>query len=153
MSSDESVEDENRKDCGEDELRKAIVVGASSGIGEGLARTLSDEGYIVGLAARREDKLLALQEQLVHKSIDKCIDISYPAAKEFLEEIIKKMEGVDLMIISSRVGHLNPDLNVNFEKETIDVNVKNSFFIQLKVPRKCSEQLTKPLSCFLMIIS
>ncbi|MEK4029577.1 SDR family NAD(P)-dependent oxidoreductase [Pseudobacillus sp. FSL P4-0506] len=52
-------------------MRKAIVVGASSGIGEELAEILSNEGYIVGLAARREDKLLALQEQLIHKSIVK----------------------------------------------------------------------------------
>ena len=30
---------------------------------------------------------------------------------------------MDLIIISSGVGHLNPHLNLDFEKETIDVNV------------------------------
>lgn len=33
------------------------------------------------------------------------------------------MEGIDLIIISSGVGHLNPYLNLHYEKETIDVNV------------------------------
>lgn len=43
-------------------LKKEIVIGASSGIGEELAKILSNEGYIVGLVARRRDNLLALQK-------------------------------------------------------------------------------------------
>ena len=45
-------------------LKRAIVVGASSGIGEALARRLSREGYRVGLVARREERLEALS--LIH---------------------------------------------------------------------------------------
>ena len=33
------------------------------------------------------------------------------------------MDGVDLIIITSGIGHLNKELNWNKEKETIDVNV------------------------------
>jgi len=40
---------------------KAIIIGASQGIGAELAREFSRRGYAVGLAARSEDKLLALQ--------------------------------------------------------------------------------------------
>jgi len=40
--------------------RTALVTGASSGIGYGIARALGREGVRVGLAARRADRLHAL---------------------------------------------------------------------------------------------
>ena len=47
-------------------MKKAIVVGASSGIGHEVARLLIAEGWAVGVAARRIDKLTDLQ--LWHQS-------------------------------------------------------------------------------------
>lgn len=41
-----------------------LITGASSGIGEGLARYLSDFGWKLTLAARRAEKLNALAESL-----------------------------------------------------------------------------------------
>jgi len=105
-------------------VKKAIIIGASSGIGRELAKVLSKEGYIVGLVGRRTANLHALQKDLAIKSYIKCIDISNTKeAKILLEELIEEMDGIDLIIISSGVGHLNPYLNLNYEKETIDVNV------------------------------
>ncbi len=43
------------------EQKKAIIVGASSGMGKELAKILSSNGYIVGLAARGTDLLAELQ--------------------------------------------------------------------------------------------
>jgi short-subunit dehydrogenase len=44
---------------GEDKMeqKKAIIMGASSGMGKELAKILSGNDYIVGLAARRIDLL------------------------------------------------------------------------------------------------
>lgn len=44
--------------------RSAIVVGASSGMGEALARRLAQEGTRVTLVARREDRLRALADEI-----------------------------------------------------------------------------------------
>ncbi len=117
-------------------LKRAIVIGASSGIGEELAKVLSNEGYIVGLVARRIDNLLALQKTLPNKSFIKCIDVSrINEAKNLLEELIEEMEGMNLIIISSGVGHINPNLNLDFERETIDVNV-SGFVVMSNVAYK-----------------
>jgi short-subunit dehydrogenase len=105
-------------------LKKAIIIGASSGIGKELAKILSFEGYIVGLVARRTANLIELQKQLPNKAFIKTVDISCPnKAKNLIEELIREMGGIDLFVISSGVGHLNPDLNLSYEQEVIDVNV------------------------------
>ena len=48
---------------GKGDERKAIVVGASSGIGREVAFLLLERGYTVGVAARREEKLAELKQQ------------------------------------------------------------------------------------------
>lgn len=47
-----------------DSVRKAIILGASSGIGKELARILAGEGYVLGLAARRVHLLEELASDL-----------------------------------------------------------------------------------------
>jgi short-subunit dehydrogenase len=105
-------------------VKKAIIVGASSGIGRELARIFSINAYVLGLAARRDDLLHALQNELETKSYIKHIDISrQDEAMNRLTELIAEMKDVDLIIITSGIGHINHELDWKKEKETIDVNV------------------------------
>jgi short-subunit dehydrogenase len=106
------------------EQLKAIVMGASSGMGKELARILSTNNYIVGLAARRLNLLEELQKELPGKSYIKQIDISrFAEADKAFRELIADMDGIDLVIISSGYGDINPQLKWEIDKETIDVNV------------------------------
>ena len=106
------------------EQKKALIMGASSGMGKELAKILSGNGYIVGLAARRINLLDELQKELPNKSFVKQIDVSKPQDAEIkFQEIITEMGGVDLVVISSGYGDLNYKLKWSIEKETIDVNV------------------------------
>jgi len=106
------------------EQKKAIIMGASSGMGKELAKILSGNDYIVGLAARRIDLLSELQKALPNKSFIQQIDISKPEEAEIkFKEMINEMGGVDLVVISSGYGDLNSKLNWPPEKATIDVNV------------------------------
>lgn len=105
-------------------MKKAIVIGASSGIGRELARVLSRDSYAVGLAGRRADLLKSLQDEITGASFIKHIDVSkQDEAIGHLEEFILEMGGLDLIVISSGVGFINPELGWKAEKDTVDVNV------------------------------
>ncbi|MCY9269874.1 SDR family NAD(P)-dependent oxidoreductase, partial [Bacillus licheniformis] len=55
-------------------MKKAIIIGASSGIGNALAKQLSAGGVEVGLAARRYELLAKLRDDLPGPSYIKKID-------------------------------------------------------------------------------
>jgi short-subunit dehydrogenase len=105
-------------------MKKAIIVGASSGIGKSLAQTLAKDGYTVGLAARRLPLLLDLQKEIGNQTLVKQIDVSIiPDAILRFSELIQEMDGVDLIIISAGTGFMNPELDWDKENQTIAVNV------------------------------
>ena len=93
-------------------MNKAIIIGASSGIGRELAKIFSKEKYDLGLVARRSNLLFELQKELPTKSYVKSIEISkQDEAMRQLTELISEMDGVDLIIITSGIGDLNEELN------------------------------------------
>jgi|TARA_B100001964_G_C14260228_1_gene614985 hypothetical protein len=105
-------------------MKKAIVIGATSGIGRELAKVLAKKDYIVGLVGRRTELLSTLQKEIATKTYYKTIDISKTEqAMTLLEELIKEMGGMDLIVLNSAVLYSNPSLNWNQDKETIDVNI------------------------------
>ncbi len=104
--------------------KKAIIIGATSGIGKELAKVVSQNNYIVGLAGRRTQLLDELKEELPGDSFIKFIDVAKPdEAIDQLNDMISQMSDVDLIVISSGIGFINHDLHWDQEKETIDVNV------------------------------
>lgn len=105
-------------------MPKAIVIGASSGIGKGLVKVLDREGYAVGLVARRRDLLLELKKELSNPAFVKQIDVTHTSeAINSLRSLIHEMGGVDLIIVNSGVYFNNPEFDWNKEQTTIDVNV------------------------------
>lgn len=105
-------------------MKKAIVIGASSGIGREVAIEFSKRGYAVGLAARRIEALEELKSELNGIAYTKAIDISKPEeAMKLLEELITEMGGMDTILISSGIGTGGTELAWETEKAVIDVNV------------------------------
>ena len=108
-------------------MKKAIIIGASSGIGRELAKILAANQYEVGLTARRIDLLLSLQEEIKShtgrtwiKQMDLAqTDLAIASVKALIEE----MGGVDLFVINAGVNHFIHDLNWDKEKEIINLNV------------------------------
>ena len=103
---------------------RAIVIGASSGIGRELAKVLSEAGYALGLVARRVELLEALQKELPGPSVIRPIDVARTdEAMAALQALIEEMGGVELVVVNAGVGHENPRLEWGPEKATLDVNV------------------------------
>jgi NAD(P)-dependent dehydrogenase (short-subunit alcohol dehydrogenase family) len=82
-------------------LKRAIVVGATSGIGRQVAKQLALEGYQVGLVGRREHLLKSLSEEIVTKTYQASIDVAdHEIAADQLKQLIAQMGGLDLMVVS-----------------------------------------------------
>ncbi len=105
-------------------MRKAIIVGATSGIGKELAKILIENDYTVGITGRRSDLLQQLKYENPDKFIIKSFDISIPFEnKNHLDSLANELKGLDLLVISSGTGSSNEELDYRIEKETIDTNV------------------------------
>jgi len=105
-------------------MKKAIVIGASSGIGLQLARVLSKDGYAVGLTGRRLELLNNLKKELPAQTFISQMDINNTSeAMDKLNGLIGEMGGVDLIVVSAGIGHINHELDWTKEQETITTNV------------------------------
>jgi len=105
-------------------MKKAIIIGASSGIGKELTKIFASHGCEVGIAARRTDLLNELIAEIPTKIYTATIDIkNTDIAIQSLTKLIKDVGDVDIIVISSGVGHMNSLLDWSKEKETIETNV------------------------------
>lgn len=105
-------------------MKKAIVVGATSGIGKGIARVLAENDYTVGITGRRTELLNELKNENSNAFTVKSFDVTdtlHVVAK--LEELTSELGGVDLLILSAGTGFENESLDFAIEKQTIDTNV------------------------------
>ena len=102
-------------------VRKAIVIGATSGIGKELVRVLHQQEYVVGAMGRRTDLLKEIKLELQSQIHIKELDVTNSDAQKKLNSLIQEMNGVDLIVISAGTGDL--DINWETEKQTIETNV------------------------------
>ena len=97
--------------------KRAIVIGASSGIGREVALFLMKEGWTVGVAARRVDKLEELHAAAVGQ-----IDVTQEEATERLQALISRLGGMDLFFYASGIGKQNRELKADIELATLETN-------------------------------
>lgn len=97
--------------------RRAIVIGASSGIGREVAKLLMKDGWTIGVAARRVDMLKELDATEVEQ-----IDVTKEDATERLQALISRLGGMDLLFYASGIGKQNRELKEDIELATIQTN-------------------------------
>lgn len=103
-------------------IKRAIIMGATSGIGYETARLLLAEGWHLGIAGRREKELQILQSQAPERIRTRIIDIRQPHAGEELLQLINDLGGMDLYLHSSGIGHQNFTLKPDIELNTLETN-------------------------------
>jgi len=107
-------------------MKKAIIVGASSGIGNELAKILVENGYEVGITGRRKPELEKMRESRPESYVISSFDCTTENNTEKLTDLTNKLGGLDLLIMSSGTGDLNEKLNYEIENKTNLLNV-NAF--------------------------
>jgi len=111
-----------------------IITGASSGLGESTARHLADRGAKLVLAARREDRLKSLAEELEAKGADvlwQVTDVTDRKQVESLAAATKEKFGrIDVLINNAGLMPLAPldALKVDEWEQMIDVNIKGVLY-------------------------
>jgi short-subunit dehydrogenase len=112
--------------------KKAIVVGASTGIGREVAKVLSHNGYELGICSRKIDLLNTLKQELSTPVHVRQLDLKdADNIHQTLQELVDEMGGMDLIVVNSGIwpesqqGILPKDKQIPFawQRETIAVNV------------------------------
>lgn len=104
-------------------MKKAVIIGATSGIGYEVAKLLLLQGWHIGVAGRRQTSLEAFQTIAPNRIAIQTLDVTGSDAEEKLRTLIEKLGGMDLFLLSSGIGKQNMDLKTEIEQNTIATNV------------------------------
>lgn len=103
-------------------MKKAIVIGASSGIGREMALSLISDGWSVGLGARRTDRLEEIRQLAPERISAEQIDVTASDAPEKLGRLIESVGGMDLLFYAAGIGKVNTQLDPAIELSVVNTN-------------------------------
>lgn len=104
-------------------MKQAIIIGATSGLGEAVARQLIADGWRVGIAGRREQRLEALQREYGRDRVAyRVMDVMLPSATEALDALLEEVSAPDVLLYATGIGRQNPDLEEDMEIRTVQTN-------------------------------
>lgn len=112
--------------------RRAIVVGASVGMGAALSHKLAKEGYTVALVARQKDKLNALCAE-INQSVGETRALAYvhdvtkyKEVPALLKNIVAEIGGLDTFVFMAGVNYPPGGMDkYNFEndRQMVEINL------------------------------
>ena len=102
---------------------KALITGASSGIGRDIARELSKKGYSLVLVARNLERLEKLKEELQTESEIVSMDVT---DVEKCKELHENHKDIDILVNNAGFGDCGEFTKTDLDKELkmIDTNIK-----------------------------
>lgn len=102
---------------------KALITGASSGLGKDMAYVLSELGYDIIAVARRKERLVELKSRLKTDVEIICCDVS---DIEQCKKLAEKAREVDILINNAGFGVFGEFCSDNLERELkmLDTNVR-----------------------------
>lgn len=122
--------------------RIAIVTGASSGIGLGIARELANEGAIVILAARRAERLKGIVTEMVSEGRTAFAVPADLAREEDVLALFSETERLagppDILVNNAGIADDTPveDLSLERWREVLDINLTAAFLCSREAFRR-----------------
>ena len=112
------------------------IIGASSGIGEALARELAARGATLILSARREEELQTLNSELGGQHLVYPLDVAnndqVTAAAQYISDTIERLDRVIVMAAVYRPNDINK-MDIAFAKKQVDANVMGTIHCSFAV--------------------
>ena len=102
-------------------MGKAIIIGATSGIGRAVAIRLLEKGWTVGISGRRSDALEDIASRY-ERAVPQQMDITTPDAVSTLDSLLELVGPPDLFLHVSGVGYQNPALDEDRELLMVRTN-------------------------------
>jgi NADP-dependent 3-hydroxy acid dehydrogenase YdfG len=119
------------------EGKKAIVTGASSGIGAATAQALAREGAVVAAGARRLDRLTDLGEGLIALELD----VTDPESSgSFVASAVHRLEGLDILVNNAGLA-LGRDLFDESTEEDEEAVLETNVHGLIRMTRLCLPHL------------
>ena len=104
-------------------MKKAIIIGASKGIGRALAKVLLENNYKVGITGIEKDILNELNHISNNNLSVRYLDCTSQKCSEIINDLINWLGGLDLLVFSAGIGHLDKNLGFEIENEANQLNV------------------------------
>ncbi len=108
-----------------------IVTGASSGIGEAIARELASSNCKVMLAARREERLKSLVQELGDSVAYHLTDVTNSKqVQEMAQATIDRFGKIDVLVNNAGIMPVSPliDLKIDDWNKAIDINIRGVLY-------------------------
>lgn len=109
----------------------ALVTGASSGIGAGLARGLHRAGASVVLVARRSDRLTEASASMGDRALAISADVSVKSeVRDAFQEASERFGGIDVLVNAAGISLVTPAESEEEEniREIIETNLIGTYF-------------------------
>jgi len=120
----------------------AVITGASTGIGAGIARLFLDQGARVALLSRRADRLQLTAAALGSPERVLAIagDVSVRAdAERLIETAVARFDGIDILVSNAGIHRIRPFLSMPLEewREIMTINVEGTFNVVEFTGKRC----------------
>lgn len=107
-----------------------IIIGATSGIGKTLFEKYAADGNRIGIVGRRPHLLDELRQEHPDMTVTATADITkQDEIARAIESLRAELKDIDLAIVCSGTGDLNPSLDYALECPAIDTNVRGWTFV------------------------
>ena len=123
--------------------KKALVTGASGGIGGAIAKALDAQGCRVAISGTRREALEALAAELKHEPVILTCNLTDGAAVDALpKQAEEAMGGLDILVCNAGVTKDNLAMRMKDEEwnQVIDVNLSATFRLNRAVLRGMMKQ-------------